>query len=94
MKLYLYDDRIKKGVECRKLLVIIGEISENIDASWNIKYAEEMNELLLEISQEFPYYSLTPAKDLELKDDGIHFSLKSYRTLGVRYFEKYLEVLR
>jgi len=84
---------LRKELNAENLPVIIGEISENIAPSWNVKYAKEMNGLLMEIAEEFPHCKLTLAKDLELKNDGIHFSSKSYRILGKRYFEKYLETI-
>ena len=74
--------------------VVIGEISEKITPKWNVKYAKEMNELLKEIANEFPNCALAQAKELELRNDGIHFSSKSYRVFGKRYFEKYLETLK
>lgn len=84
---------LRKELNAENLPIIIGEISEDIAPSWNVKYAKEMNVLLMEIAQEIPHCKLTPAKDLELKNDGIHFSSKSYRTLGKRYFEKYMELV-
>jgi len=71
-----------------------GEISEKIDPCWDIKYAKEMNEILKEIAEDVSCCALTHAKELELRTDGVHFSSKSYRTLGQRYFEKYLELVK
>lgn len=84
---------LRKELNAENLPIIIGEISEDIAPSWNVKYAKEMNVLLMEIAQEIPHCKLAPAKDLALKNDGIHFSSKSYRTLGKRYFEKYMELV-
>ena len=36
-----------------------------------------MNELLKEIAKGFPNCALAQAKELELRNDGIHFSSKS-----------------
>ena len=74
--------------------IIIGEISENTAEKWNIsKNAPKMNELLRSLSKKLPRCAIAEAKELSLRCDGIHFSSASLRTLGQRYFEKFLELI-
>ena len=86
---------IRKDLNAEKLPLIIGEISESITPGWNVgdnpKY---MNELLHSLKSELPYCGIAKATDLELKSDGIHFTSASYRELGKRYFEKYIELIK
>ena len=84
----------RKDLGAERLPVVIGEISEKISPKWNIKNVAEMNLLLNRLSKELQYCSIAPASELDLKQDGVHFSAQSYRTLGIRYFESYLDIVK
>ena len=71
------------------LPLVIGEISEDISPAHGMKDTAAMNRLLHELQQECPNCAIVRAKDLPLKDDGVHFTSHSLRELGRRYFEAY-----
>lgn len=72
--------------------IVIGEISLDITEKWNVECLGEMNDLLHRLSKRLPRCTVVGVQGLELKPDGIHFSSKSLRILGRRYFEKYKEL--
>lgn len=80
---------LRKDLHAEKLPLIIGEISENIDPVYGMLDIQKMNCLLHRLQQELPMCAITAAKELSLKEDGLHFNSQSYRELGKRYFEKY-----
>jgi hypothetical protein len=73
--------------------IIMGEISENTAQRWAIsENAPKMNRLIHSVSEMLPRSAVAEAKELALRCDGIHFSAPSLRTLGKRYFEKFIEI--
>ena len=78
------------------LLILIGELSEHMGPRWEkmARNVPAMNKLLAELAVELPNCRLVKAADLECRSDGIHFSAASCRTLGVRYFEAYLDLAK
>lgn len=96
-----YEERLIKVIEAfRKELanpnipVIMGEISDNITDAWKMEKRNiEFNKRLLETAKKIPNCIVAPAKDLEIKADGIHFTSESCRKLGKRYFESYLKLI-
>ena len=74
------------------LPIIIGEISDKISPERKMDSIDRMNILLHKLQKEIPLCGIVSVEGLELKEDGIHFSSKSYRELGKRYFEKYKEI--
>jgi len=55
--------------------------------------AKKLNEAFHEISREINNISVVSSKELELKADGIHFNARALRKFGLRYFEKYKEMI-
>ena len=85
---------LRKELGNEKLPVIIGEVSENITLNWVDEGApKRLNEAFHEISREIENVSVVSSNELELKADGIHFNAKALREFGLRYFEKYKEML-
>ena len=48
-----------------------------------------MNRLLHQLQKECPNCAIVKAKDLPLKEDGVHFTSQALRELGRRYFVAY-----
>ena len=84
----------RKELKNPRLPVIMGEISDNITDVWKMEKRNiEFNKRLLKTAEKIPNCIVAPAKDLEIKADGIHFSSKACRELGRRYFEAYLKLV-
>ncbi len=94
-----YKSKLKRVMyELRKQIgdipVLIGEISNNISDSWKMKKRNiEFNRRLAEIVKEIPNSAIVSADGLELKADGVHFTSKSCREFGKRYFEIYKSMI-
>ncbi|MBE7020678.1 MAG: sialate O-acetylesterase [Ruminococcaceae bacterium] len=85
---------LRKELGNETLPVIIGELSENITLNWvDEGAAKKLNEAFHEISREINNISVVSSKELELKADGIHFNARALRKFGLRYFEKYKEMI-
>lgn len=77
-----------------ELPIVAGEISHNISPEWNISGNEaKINGVLSELCDELPSFALATSEGLSMKADGIHFNSASCRLFGVRYAEKYLELI-
>lgn len=74
--------------------VILGELGEFVGSYNNgvLKYYKEINGILKNLSEELPRGGFARAEGLACKNDGIHFDSRSYRELGIRYFQEYLRV--
>ncbi len=86
--------RCELGAE--QLPLIIGELAHNINHELyqiEIDAPMRMNELLREIAVELPNCALALSDGLKLRHDEIHFSAASCREFGIRYFEKYREII-
>jgi len=96
-----YGERLIRAIEALRreignpdIPVIMGEISDNITESWKMEERnKEFNRRLPEIAAQISNSIIVPAKDLEIKADGIHFTSKSCRELGKRYFNAYLKLI-
>ena len=85
----------RKKLDAENLPLIVGEISENISEEWNVRdYPAKFNCDLHGLAAELPKCEVVCAKDLLLKDDGIHFTSASLREMGKRYFEKYKDAVK
>ena len=77
-----------------RLPVIIGEVSDKIAENWRVsEFSPLMNRQYYEIAAELPACSVVSVDGLTLKSDGIHFDSVSLRTLGVRYFDAYKNII-
>ena len=93
-KLFRTMTAFREALGMPELPIIIGELSENYAEKWKVsRVAPEMNVLLHSLSDKLQRCAVAKASDLGVRVDGIHFSASSLRTLGVRYFEKYLDVI-
>ncbi len=72
--------------------IVIGEISEKIDIRQKFRALREMNTVIHEVARELTRCGIASSDGLGLKNDGIHFTSASYRTLGKRYFEEYKKI--
>ena len=85
----------REELDAESVPFLIGELSENIAEKWERgDYPKRMNELFYEIAEELPNCAVVPARELPLMPDGIHFTSPSLRTLGNRYFEAYLDLVK
>jgi len=85
---------LRRELDAEKLPLIIGELSENISDEYKLgNNPQKMNVLLHSLAAELPNCAVAPAKELELKPDGLHFNAVSCRELGRRYFKKYRELI-
>ena len=82
-------ESLRRDLGAGNLPLVIGEISEDISPDHGVKDMSEMNCLLHRLQAQCPNCAIVQAKDLPLKDDGIHFTAAACRELGRRYFEAY-----
>ena len=77
------------------LPIVIGELSESCAEKWGVSVvAPRMNALFHSLAHRLGHCAVAKADGLGLRCDGIHFSAASQRILGVRYFEKYLSIIK
>lgn len=94
-KLMRFVTGIRDELGAQDIPFIFGELSDNIGSEWGIvERVPTMNEVMRRAQRNIPNSALVSVKGLALKNDGIHFNSASYRELGVRYFDAYLDVLR
>lgn len=82
-------ESLRRDLGIADLPLVIGEISEEISPEHGMTDMQEMNRLLHRLQAECPNCAIVQAKDLPLKDDGIHFTSAACRELGKRYFAAY-----
>ncbi len=82
-------ESLRRDLGDPNLPLVIGEISEDISPAHGMQDMPAMNRLLHKLQQECPNCAIARAKDLPLKDDGVHFTAAACRELGKRYFEAY-----
>lgn len=82
-------ESLRRDLGDENLPLVIGEISEDISPVHGMQDMPAMNRLLHELQQECPSCAIVQAKDMPLKEDGIHFTAAACRELGKRYFEAY-----
>ena len=82
-------ESLRRDLGVADLPLVIGEISEDISPAHGMTDMPAMNRLLHRLQAECPNCAIVQAKDLPLKDDGVHFTAASCRELGRRYFEAY-----
>ena len=81
---------MRRDLDAEDVPVIIGELSELIDPSYNrSEYLGMMNENFAEIARRIPNCGVVSSRGLTLKADGLHFDAPSLREFGKRYFEVY-----
>lgn len=73
--------------------IIIGELHPGIKGGTLEGRPERLNAILHALAGELPDCAIASAGGLTLKADGLHFDSASCRTLGERYFEKYLSIV-
>ncbi len=74
--------------------IIMGEIPHVITFGDKPRDPGGMNRVLHSVAEDIPDCGTVSSEGLELKPDGIHFSSRSCRILGERFFEKYLEIYK
>ncbi|MBE7029142.1 MAG: sialate O-acetylesterase [Clostridia bacterium] len=85
---------LRKELGNENLPVLIGELSEDVSLEWVDEGAvKELNKTFYEIEKELNNCKVVSAKNLNLKEDKIHFDSHSLREFGLRYFEKYKELV-
>lgn len=84
---------LREALNKPNLPVIMGEISYNITDNWKMEKRNiEFNKRLPQIAEKLPNIAIASSKGLEVKADGIHFTSKSCREFGNRYFNEYVKV--
>lgn len=87
--------QLRCDLNAENVPLIIGEISEKITEEYKIKTEtiKKMNCLLHELKDAVPLCDIVSVQDLSLKEDGLHFDSASCRKLGIRYYEKYRDMV-
>lgn len=96
-RLYTVLTTIRKDLGDENIPLVIGEISTKIDAPRHALLQDklaQMNLILHETAEKLPMCRIVETTDLELKDDGIHFTAAAQEILGIRYAEKMLEMVK
>ena len=77
-----------------ELPIIVGELSRVI-TMWDVgDMPEKINAMHAELCGELGNYAVASSLGLTLKADGVHFDSASCRLFGVRYAEKYLDLIK
>ncbi len=85
---------LRRELGAEELPLLIGELSEDIDASYDLgDRPHRMNLQYRELAKALPHCRVVSANGLAMKLDGLHFNAKSLRTFGVRYFEEYCKAV-
>jgi hypothetical protein len=87
-------DSLRRDLGMPELPLIIGEVSEHINPKHGMHDTPALNRLLHQLQAEYPNCAIVEAKELPLKDDGVHFTAASCRELGKRYFEAYQSLIQ
>ena len=77
--------QLRRDLGAEDVPVILGQLHEAVGGI-------RLNPILQEIAREVSGCGVASAEGLTLKADGLHFDAVSCRTLGSRYFQKYLEI--
>ena len=82
---------LRRDLGDEDLPIIMGELSECIDTErWQVgDRPAKMNQAFREVVEQLSPCALVSAKDLALKEDGIHFNSAALREFGLRYFDAY-----
>ena len=84
---------LKKDLGLENVPVIIGELAYDYKRDFGDN-PQIINKQYHEIASEYEGFRVASAKGLELKDDGLHFNLKSLREFGVRYYNEYKNFIK
>ena len=82
-------ESLRRDLGDPNLPLVIGEVSEDISPVHGMVDMPAMNRLLHQLQKECPNCAIVKAKDLPLKEDGVHFTSQALRELGRRYFVAY-----
>ena len=92
-KFLKFSSALRRDLNAEGLPFIIGELSENIGAEWELSdRPRRLNAIFHEIAKEIPSASVVSARGLTLKPDGVHFNSKSLDIFGRRYLEEYAKI--
>lgn len=87
---------LRKDLGDPALPLVLGEISPKIDpVRWKItaEAVRRMNQIIRETAELLPNCAVVKTDDLEIQNDGIHFSAAAQEILGKRYAEKMIDLL-
>ena len=86
---------LRRDLNAEHLPLIMGELSTEVITPTNIdQRPARMNAILREAAKEMPNCALVSVEGLPLRSDNLHFSAAGYRTMGLRYFEAYLGLMK
>lgn len=97
----MYKDRffnmmvaLRNEIGANDVPIIMGELGNFVRYYKNGKfqYITEMNEVIHQIADEMPNCIVASSDGLACRFDNLHFNSASYRELGRRYFQKYVEL--
>lgn len=87
----IYNDLIKDlGLNAADVPLLVGEVVRSDQGG----QCGSMNNIIAKVPNTIPNSYVISAQGLGNKGDGLHFSSASYRTLGQRYAEQMLKVLK
>lgn len=93
-KLIEFVKDLRETIGAEDVPFIAGEISEDIPEHWKMGDKNIIfNKNLHELKKYIPNFDVVSSQGLELKADGIHFTSKSCREFGKRYFEVYKNMI-
>lgn len=84
---------LKKDLGLENVPVIIGELAYDYKRDFG-ENPKIINKQYHEIAKDYSGFAVVSAKGLELKDDGLHFNLKSLREFGIRYYNEYKNFIK
>lgn len=88
-------EQMRKDLGNEALPVVVGGLGdflEDYDDEIKYKHTKTVQEALKQIPSTIQNCAFASAEGLTDRGDGVHFNSKSYRVLGERYFQSYLEI--
>ena len=88
-------EQLRKDLGNEALPVVVGGLGdflEDYDDEIKYKHTKTVQEALKQIPSAIQNCAFASAEGLTDRGDGVHFNSKSYRVLGERYFQSYLEI--
>lgn len=88
-------EQLRKDLGNEALPVVVGGLGdflEDYDDEIKYKHTKTVQEALKQIPSTIQNCAFASAEGLTDRGDGVHFNSKSYRVLGERYFQSYLEI--
>lgn len=95
-ELYFVLKQFRTALGRPDLPIVVGEISRSITAPWwvpNDHAFDDINRIIRTVAADLGNCAVVSVDGLEIQKDGLHFSAKALRTLGLRYFDAYRQLI-